>query len=184
MAKVAALTYGEALFELALEKNTLNTMAQEAALVKQAIMQNLDLVKLLVHPQISKEEKIQVIETIFRGKVSDDLTGFLVLIVEKDRAAGIVEILNSFLDRAREHEKIGVVFVTSAVTLTQQQKQKVETKLLAVTDYVKLEMNYTIDSSLIGGMVIRIGDRIVDNSIRTKLLSMKQGLLKVSLSEN
>ena len=106
------------------------------------------------------------------------------LIVEKDRAASVVEILNSFLDKAREHEKIGVVFVTSAMTLTQQQKQKVETKLLAITDYVKLEMNYTVDSSLIGGMIIRIGDRIVDNSIRTKLLSMKQGLLKVSLSEN
>ncbi len=184
MAKVAALTYGEALFELALEKNTLTTMVEEVTFVKEQVTQYPDLVKLLTHPQIAKEEKIQVIEKIFRGQVSDDLTGFLVLIVEKDRAASVVEILNSFLDKAREHEKIGVVFVTSAMTLTQQQKQKVETKLLAITDYVKLEMNYTVDSSLIGGMIIRIGDRIVDNSIRTKLLSMKQGLLKVSLSEN
>lgn len=184
MAKVAALTYGEALFELALERHTLDSVTEEVAFVKQVVAENSDLVKLLIHPQIPKEEKVRVIETIFQGRLSEDVTGFLVLIVEKDRAAGIVEILNAFLDQAREYKKIGVVFVTSAMPLTQEQKQKVEKKLLATTDYVKLEMNYAVDAALIGGMVIRIGDRIVDNSIRTKLLAMKQNLLKISLSEN
>ena len=58
----------------------LHPVVEEVTFVKEQVTQYPDLVKLLTHPQIAKEEKIQVIEKIFRGQVSDDLTGFLVLI--------------------------------------------------------------------------------------------------------
>ena len=63
-----------------------------------------------------------------------------------------------------------------------EQKKAVEEKLLSTTGYRSMEMNYETDESLIGGMVIRIGDRVVDSSIKTKLEVLKKSLLSVQIS--
>ena len=61
------------------------------------------------------------------------------------------------------------------------QKEKIQEKLLATTDYVSMQMHYETDPALIGGLVIRIGDRVVDSSIRTRLEDMKRNLMKIQL---
>ena len=71
--------------------------------------------------------------------------------------------------------------MVTAIELSGEHKEKVEQKLLETTSYEKFEMNYEVDSSLIGGMVIRIGDRIVDSSIRTKLYELSKNLRKIQL---
>lgn len=181
MAKIVATTYSDALFDLALESDTLELCAEEVQFIKEAFIENEDLVKLLNHPKIAREEKINVIKNIFSDRVSSDITSFLIIIVEKGRTIELLSIFDEFLAKYKEFKKIGVVHVTTAIDLTDEQKAKVEKKLLATTDYVKLEMNYNIEKSLIAGMVIRIGDRVVDNSIKTKLSHMSQELLKLQL---
>ena len=170
------------MFELALERNELDSIAEQVVVLTQSFAVNPELLKLLNHPKISKEEKISVIENIFRGRFSDDIVGFLVIITEKDRGAEIGNILNYFRAKVREYKKIGVARVTSAVELSAEQKQRVEEKLLQQTSYESFEVEYSVDAALIGGMVIRIGDRVVDSSIRTKLDTMTKKLRKVSLS--
>ena len=181
MAKLIEGSYGDALFELALEQNDLDSMAEQVDMLTQAFAENPELLKLLTHPKISKEEKVSVIENIFKGRFSDDIVGFLVIITEKDRGAEIEGILNYFKAKVREYKKIGVARVTSAVELSADQKQRVEQKLLQQTSYESFEVDYKVDASLIGGMIIRIGDRVVDSSIRTKLDNMTKNLRKVSL---
>lgn len=175
-------SYGDALFELALEKNELDSIAEQVNLLTQTIAENPELLKLLRHPNISKEEKISVIETVFKGRFSDDIVGFLVLVTEKDRTTGLDAMLRYFQAKVREYKKVGVAVITSAVELTDIQKKRIEEKLLQLTSYESFEADYQVDASLIGGMVIRIGDRVVDASIRTKLDNMTKQLRKVSLS--
>ena len=182
MAKLIESSYGDALFELALEQNELDSVAEQVDVLAQSFAENPELLKLLTHPKISKEEKISVIENIFKGRFSDDIVGFLVIITEKDRGAEIENILSYFMAKVREYKKIGVARVISAVELTKEQKSRVEKKLLQQTSYESFEVDYSVDASLIGGMVIRIGDRVVDSSIRTKLDNMAKSLRKVSLS--
>ena len=182
MAKLIEGSYGDALFELALEQNSLDSVAEQVDVLAQAFAENPELLKLLTHPKISKEEKVSVIENIFKGRFSDDIVGFLVIITEKDRGAEIEGILNYFKAKVREYKKIGVARVTSATELSPEQKARVEEKLLQQTSYESFEVDYSVDASLIGGMVIRIGDRVVDSSIRTKLDNMTKNLRKVSLS--
>ena len=182
MAKLIEGSYGDALFELALEQNELESIAEQVDILTQSFAENPELLKLLTHPKISKEEKISVIENIFKGRFSDDIVGFLVIITQKDRGAEIEAILNYFLAKVREYKKIGVARVTSLVELSAEQKKRVEEKLLQQTSYESFEVDYSVDASLIGGMVIRIGDRVVDSSIRTKLDNMTKNLRKVSLS--
>lgn len=181
MAKLVSKTYGEALFELAMEENVLDAVQEEAVAVLEIFEQNEELVKLLNHPKISKEEKVAVIENVFKGRASDTVVGFLVLIVEKGRYNEISRIFAYFLEQVKEFKKIGVAYVTSATSLTAKQQKKIEEKLLATTKYIQFEMHFDVDADLIGGMIIRIGDRVVDSSIRTKLNQMTQTLLKVQL---
>ena len=182
MAKIISKAYGEALFELAIEKNELDSIAEQVNVLANAFAENNELIKLLSHPKISKEEKINVIESIFKGRMSDDIVGFLVIIVEKDRGSEIEDILKLFQAKVREYKKIGVALVTSAIELSTEQKQKVERKLLQQTAYESFEVEYKVDESLIGGMIIRIGDRVVDSSIRSKLDNLTKELRKVSLA--
>lgn len=182
MAKIVSKVYGDALFELALEKQSVDTLYEEAEGIRGVLARNADLMRLLMHPKISKEEKNAAVKAIFGGRVSDDMTGFLVLIVDKGRADELDAVLGYFLSVVKEYKKIGVVDVASAVELTAAQKDKLCAKLLATTDYTSLEMHYRVDVALIGGLVVRIGDRVVDSSIRTKLSQMEKQLQKIQLS--
>lgn len=182
MAKLAAQTYGESLFELALEEEKLDLFLKEAEFVQQILTENEDLVKLMTHPKISKEEKQNVVENIFKSNISDEITGFLVLVIKKGRFKEIKSILSYFIARVKEYKKIGVAFVTTAVELREEQKQALVKRLIETTEYETMEMNYTVDSSLIGGMIVRIGDRVVDSSIKHKLSNLTRDLLKIQLA--
>ena len=108
--------------------------------------------------------------------------GFLNVLVRKGRCGEILPMLDYFDEQAKEYKKIGVVKVATPMPLTEQQREQVEKKLLDVTNYESLQMNYQVDESLLGGMVIRIGDRVLDNSIRSKIESMSRQLYRVKLS--
>ena len=181
MAKLVSNTYGDALFELALEENRLDSMNEEVLAVAEAIRENPDLTGVMNHPKIDKEDKVKLIEDIFEGRVSDELVGLMRMIVEKDHYREILNVFTYFTDRVKEYRNIGTAFVTSAMELSDAQKTAVENKLLATTKYVKFEMHYEVDAGLIGGMVIRIGDRVVDSSIKTKLYNLTRDLSKIQL---
>lgn len=72
--------------------------------------------------------------------------------------------------------------VASAVELKSEQKAMIEQRLLDTTQYVEFEMEYSVDPSLIGGLVIRIGDRVVDSSIKTQINELHRSLSKLQLS--
>lgn len=182
MAKLISATYGDALFELAVEESRVDLLYEEAQAVLKSFNDNKELIKFLNHPKIDNAKKKQTIEDIYGKFMSKDMVGFLGIIVEKGRYNSIASILDYFLDRVKEYKKIGVAYVASAKELTDAQKKAVLDRLLETTDYVEFEMNYSVDESLIGGMVIRIGDRVVDSSIKTKLFELKRNLVKIQLS--
>ena len=182
MAKLISATYGDALFELAVEESKVDVLYEEAMAVVQSFNDNTELSSFLNHPKVSIDNKKQTIEDIYGKFMSKDMVSFLSIIVEKGRYDSIVSIMEYFLERVKEYKKIGVAYVTSARELSEAQKEAVLAKLLATTDYVSFEMNYKIDESLIGGLVIRIKDRVVDSSIKTKLFELKRNLAKIQLS--
>ena len=177
MAKLVAGTYGEALFSLACEENKVDSLYDEVLALEDILEQNPDLTALMNHPKVTKEEKQKVIKEVFEGRASGELTGFLNLLLQKDRYSELPAILNFFESRVKEHKGIGVAYVTSAVELSAARKKEIEAKLLSTTSYRSMEMNFTVDESLIGGLVIRIGDRVVDSSIKTKLEGLKRELI-------
>jgi F-type H+-transporting ATPase subunit delta len=133
------------------------------------------------HPKIVKEEKISLIENIFTGRVSMELVGLMRMIVEKGHYQELMSVFDYFINQVKEYKNIGTAYVSSAAQLSEKQKQAVEKRLLETTKYVEFEMHYEVDAALIGGMVIRIGDRVVDSSIQTKLQTLTRELSKIQL---
>ena len=103
------------------------------------------------------------------------------MIVDKGHFAEVISVLDYFIEQTKEYKNIGTAYITSALELSDAQKAAVEKRLLDTTKYVEFEMHYNVDASLIGGMVIRIGDRVVDGSIKNKLFDLTRELSKIQL---
>ena len=183
MAKLVSKTYGEALYELAMESGEDRALAlmDEIRCVEEILESNPQFDVFLKHPGIPKQDKLEVVENVFKGHVSDELAGLLEIVVSKERYGDLQSIFAYFTDRVKEQQKIGVAYVTTAVELDGAQKKAVEGKLLETSGYRKMEMHYRVDASIIGRMVIRISNRVVDSSIRTKLDGMTKQLLQIQL---
>jgi F-type H+-transporting ATPase subunit delta len=181
MAKLVSSTYSEALFETGIEDGTLENLYEEAGVVLKVLEENPDFSRLMNHPKILREEKEHIVESVFKGRLSDEFTGFLKIIVANRRYGDIDSIIADFIRKVKEYKKIGVAYVSTPIELSEAQKKAVKQKLLDTTGYVSMEMDYSIDESLIGGMVIRIGDRVVDSSIKTKLEELKKELSSIQL---
>ncbi len=181
MAKLISKTYGDALFDLAVETGKVDVLLEEIEQLQIVLAQNADFSSLMNHPKILKEEKVEVAKNVFAGRISEELLGFLTIIITKDRYREIDGILNYFVAKVKEYKGIGIATVTTAVPLKSDQHKAIEKKLLDTTKYRSMEIHYNVDASLIGGMVIRIGDRVVDSSISTKLSELQKDLLKVQV---
>ena len=182
MAKLVSKVYGDALFETAMERDEVDTLFEEVNVLVPILKDNPELLTLLGNPQVVKEEKVAIIHQIFDHKVAEDLMGFLTIIVEKDRQKDLIPIFEYFIGTVKEFKKIGAAYVTSAVELKAEQKAGLLEKLLASTPYVEFEMHYEVVPELLGGMVIRIGDHVVDSSIKTRLYELKKELSALQLA--
>jgi F-type H+-transporting ATPase subunit delta len=179
MAKLISKTYGDALLEIANEEKKVDLLLEEVTAVMEILKDNPEFSKLMNNPRISVDEKQTVMSNVFEGRISKELMGFFSMIVNKGRYDHIDEILTYFQDEVKKIKGIGVAFVTTPLELSDAQKKNVEKKLLDTAGFKQMEMHYDIDPSLVGGMRIRIGDRVVDSSIHTKILKMQQDMMKV-----
>ena len=182
MAKLVSKTYGDALFELATEEKKEDILLEEALEIKKLLTENTEFIKMMNHPQISREDKETVITNVFKGRVSDDMSGLLELLVKNGRFNEVESVIDYFIAKIKEYKKIGIAYVVTPLALSDAQKSAVEKKLLDTTQFESMEMNYDIDESLIGGMIIRIGDRVIDSSIRSKLYKLTKELKQVKVS--
>lgn len=177
MAKQVSTTYGSALFEVALENNTLDATLEEVLLVKQTFLENEELTKFLFHPNIEKQEKVNVIKNVYQGKVSDELMGLMTMMVEKDRQRDMISVFDYVIGAIKKEKGIGVAYISSAIALSEEQKKKIEQKLLDTSEYQQIEGNYQVDESLIGGLVIKLQDTVVDSSLKTQIANLSKSLL-------
>ena len=178
MAELIDKTYGQALFDLSLEENSVDAYASELQVIREAILENPDFMRIMNHPNIAREQKVDMIIQCLEGRASDSVTGFLVTVVKAGRQKYLLGMISYFLDAVKAYRHIGVVHVTSACELSDAQKAAVEKRLLETTDYAAVEMTYQVNPDLIGGMVIRIGDKVADNSIRTRIDTLTKTLLQ------
>ena len=110
MAKLVENVYGDALFELAKEENKVDAIYEEVQGLIQVLSENPELTAMMTHPHISKDEKLQTVETVFKGKISDEIIGLMRMVVEKDHFGQMKDIFEYFVSSVKEFKNIGVCY--------------------------------------------------------------------------
>jgi F-type H+-transporting ATPase subunit delta len=176
-----ARRYASALFELAKKRGSVDVLAANLQEVVSTVQGSRDLMSVLHHPLLTIEKKKAVLSGVFGGKIQPDAERFLFLVVEKQRANVLPQILEEFNRLVDEYRGEGDAEVTSAVPLSAAQVAALQASLQARFG-IKVRLSTRIDPNILGGLVVRVGDKLIDASVATKLQSMNEQLKRVKVS--
>ena len=172
--------YAAALYDIASEqKNMVDKIESELKAIKGIIEDNPDLQRLLYHPQITPAAKKDLLEQLFKGKISEVTGNFLALLVDRRRETHLIDIVAEFFAMANSGRNIITAKVATAVAMNDQEKGELNRVLARLTGK-KIQTSYVVDPSLIGGVVVRMGDKFIDGSIKTRLATLKERLKAIS----
>ncbi len=177
MAQLVPNTYASALFEIAVEDGDIVKLCEEYESVIDTFKQMPDFYEIYNTPKISKEEKKQVIDSVFKGKINPLLLNYLKVLIDKRRTNCVKFAFNAFADMVERHQNLAQAVVTSVIPLTAQQIERLTTQLSELTGREVIVEN-VLDPALVGGLMIRIGDHIIDSSVRRKIIDLKDMLIE------
>jgi len=166
-----SVRYATALFELALERGLVKDYLEQAAFVS-ATMQDADAKRIIIHPRIPESEKFAFLDTVFKGRIHDDLLGFMRLTVTKNREEYLTPALDTLVDMIRRHQNHTTAKVVSAVALSAEQERQllmILTRKLGKT----VDLSVEVDASAIGGFRLHVDGFVFDHTLRYLLKGMK-----------
>lgn len=166
--QAVAKRYALALFQLAKESDLLETAEAELRAIKQVFTENSDLIALLQNPKFSIEKKKELLEVPFAG-LSPYVKNTLFLLVERHRDDIIPEVAEGFIELANEERGVAEATVYSVRPLTDEEKQSISNVFAQKVGKQTLKLTNIVDNGLIGGLKLRIGNRIYDGSVSGKL---------------
>jgi F-type H+-transporting ATPase subunit delta len=170
--KVAS-RYAKSLLKIAIEENTLEDLHNDMVLVKDVCNANKELKLLLKSPIIKSDKKTLILNQIFEGKVSTITSSFMAIITTKKREGILGDIASSFIDIYKLHKNITSAQITSAIPLSKEQKEKVIALLKENNNTDTIDLVEVVDASIIGGMILKVGDKQMDESIKRKLTNLE-----------
>jgi F-type H+-transporting ATPase subunit delta len=171
-----ARVYAEALFEVAKEKRKLDVIRDQLAEVAEALDANRELAVFFFSPYFSSVEKRDGIARAVSG-AEPELTNFLELLVEKHRMPVIFRIRRLFDEMWAEENKQLEVTLTSAVELDPEIVKRVGAEIERQTDR-KVQLSNRVDDDVLGGLVLQVGNMVLDASIRNRLERLRKEIAR------
>lgn len=173
---IAANRYAKALYELAKEKNVVAETVADLREVRIVFTESKDLFNLLVAPNLTTEKKFELIDSIF-SSVQPIIVDALKVILVNNRIDETVSVIDSFIRIANDESGVEDAIVYSTEALTEDQLERISTTFAKQVGKDSLNITNEIDSSLIGGIKLIIGNRIYDNTIVSKMNGLRRALL-------
>lgn len=175
MSLIIAQKYSKALLEVAQESQQLEAVLAEVAAFDQVI-QSTDLQAFLVDVAYSDDKKHQVIESL-QNASSNIFKNFLTILVKNQRMALLPVIIKEIRHQADSLFKISDVDVTSAIALSDAQLSKLETTIKSKFDLNEVTIKNTVDTSILGGVIINARGKIIDASIKSQLTKIAKSII-------
>jgi len=173
MVSKAARRYAKALLQSALEKNKLGEIEKDIRFIQNTLDDSRELKVFLRSPVITTENKLKGLNSIFGKKVSDETKSLFRLLSEKRRESLLAEICTGFIQLYNDHQGLIQVEVETAYPMSDSQKKELQKELSEKTGK-KVQMNVVENKELIGGLVIKIGDTVIDGSVKHKINKLKK----------
>ncbi|MBP6965011.1 MAG: ATP synthase F1 subunit delta [Armatimonadetes bacterium] len=174
-----ARRYAGALFGVAKSADgidVIDNVESDLGLIGHSLQTMPRLAEALNHPLIPPARKKAIVSEVFGGRVQDVTLRFLLLVVEKRREAVLPDVEQEYVRLANEHRGLVSVSVTSAVPLEEDQIAALKAGLDGFTGK-QTELVVRVDPDIIGGVAVRIGDTVVDGSVRGYLASLREKML-------
>lgn len=172
-----AKRYARAVFELGVEGNELDKWHEDLKNISAAVEEP-DIALVLANNKVPLDTRRQIMAERLPD-VSENALNLTSLLLLKSRIGLVESILGEFESLVNAHKGIEVARVTTAVPLEEKEKEALATRLENVTGK-KIILETDVDAEIIGGMIARIGDKVIDGSTRTRLLALKRSLAGIA----
>lgn len=172
----AGSRYAKSLIDLSTEQNVLEEIRNDMVLIEQVIDQNSELEAILQNPVIPLDKKSSILEGIFGKSVNTITKSYLKLIVSKGRAAILYDTTKAFVRQYNAIKGIVTAEVTSATALTAENKAEIVAVVKKEIGANEVIIKEKVNEELIGGFILKVGDRQFDASITGSLNKLKKEL--------
>ncbi len=175
--------YASSLLDTSIEKKNLDSTFLDVELIASTLTDNPQLERMLENPIIKQDVKLTVLEEIFKTRIGADTLRFLSFVLEKGREEFLLSILNRFISLRDEHLGIVNVDVRTAFEFTEVQTETLKNNL---EKYLKKQVrfNFTLDTTIVGGFIAKVGDTVFDASLKHQLELLKKQFLEGGASLN
>ena len=173
-----AEVYAHALFEVAQEHDALDRIHDELGEFADALAENREMQLFFFSPYFSSQEKKDAIAKVVDG-ADEHFVNFLELLAERHRLPALMRVRRRFDDRWREENKLLPVSLTAAVELDEQLVKDVGEQIEKQTGQ-KVELQSRVDPDVLGGLVLQVGNMVLDASIRTRLDKLRKRVAKAA----
>jgi F-type H+-transporting ATPase subunit delta len=175
--------YASSFLRTSVDKNILEEVYKDFKFVYNTFGASSELKRAMKSPIIKPETKRNILNALFADKISKDSLEFVQFIAEKGRENFLEDILDQFFSQYDNYLGIAKVFVTTAFDLTKDQKDSLKEKFASILNK-KVEMIYSVDKSIIGGFVAKVGDTVYDASVLHQLELLKKQFVHGSVAIN
>ncbi|GAB3499087.1 F0F1 ATP synthase subunit delta [Spirosoma knui] len=172
VATVAA-RYAKSLLDLAQEQGITETMYKDMLFFKNTVAQSRPLMLMLKNPIVRAEKKSAVIKAAFSNRVNPVTMAFFQIIAKKNREGIMDAIADEFINQYDRLKGVERATVITTVPLSDTLREKFRTIVMQTTGGKLVELEEKIDQKLIGGYILRVGDRQIDGSIRSQLNELR-----------
>jgi F-type H+-transporting ATPase subunit delta len=172
--------YASALFSLALEDRQTDAVADALARFEALIAESPDLERLVRSPVFSAADQLKALDAVLAGAdIGGVAANFIRLVASKRRLFFIREMINDYRKLNDAHRGVTRADVTSSTALTDAQIAQLKESLRAATGGREVDLNLRLDPSIIGGLIVKLGSRMVDGSLKTKLNAIRLAMKEV-----
>lgn len=165
--------YATALFAVAKETGAEQDFSESLAMIASLLTENPDYVEFLASPAISKKERTTALETAFADSIPEKLLAFLALLTENGHIRLLFECVKEYEALYQVSKHVSTAQVTSAVALTEKEKNALIRKLEALCGHTVL-LACSTDKTLLGGMIVRVDGKVLDGSLKHRLHEVKE----------
>ena len=166
--KIAA-PYARALFDFSVEKNIMHQITADFQNLDIFLNEATELTEYLNNPIVNQQAKRNVLAKTLKSQVNTETFKFIMVLVDRDRINLLNAVINNYLELVYETASIKMIEVSTAVAFTNSQKNALIQKLKEVTNAREIRLVITVDSSLIGGFLIKTESKVIDFTIKNQL---------------
>jgi len=176
LASKVAAPYARALFDFSVEKNIMHQITADFQNLEIFLDETAELTDYLNNPLVSQEAKREVLTKALESQVNTETFKFLMVLVNRDRINLLKAVISNYLELVYETASIKMIEVVTAFPFTNLQKNTLIQKLKELTNAREIRLIITVDSSLIGGFLIKTESKVIDFSVKNQLQRLAKHL--------